>query len=981
MKICKFLTAVVLALSMIGQTCLPISAQDNNEDLVEETEDQEVEEEVEEPVTENMEESEDIVVENDSGTFGTNVNWYLDSNNVLYINGNGDIDLTSSTEYFIYSVKSVVIGNGITNVPAKMFNDCFTLQSVSLSNTVKSIGERAFEKCSNLETINLPNSLVSIGRSAFKDCTKLKSLNIPSSVTDIGEGAFKGCSGLVDSNGFLIIQNRLFYYSGYSSTVTVPSGVTSIEKEAFSNTSITKVTLPSGIKKIGESAFAYSTLQNINIPNTVTEIGYAAFEYTSIKTISLPNSITKIDEYAFYSSKLTSITIPSSIKKIAAYAFDSCESLKNVSIPTSVEDIDNFAFADCVSLETITIPNSVKNIGINAFQGCTYLSSITLPNTLRIIQQGTFSFCKHLESITLPESLERIESEAFYNSGLKSIILPKNVGVVMENAFTSCQIETLTMYSGIKSIAQSAFDKYLQTIYYYGTGYDFYNIDFNGENNVLLDSSISVIYRGPSLILNSEEMDIKIGETNINFVIYVQDGQSSSVSGGITWSVNKSTGLQLTPLDINAGMQYGCKIKGTKAGTYVVTAKTNNGLEKSFSVYVHKTENDTFTSSNWPNNYNNSSTEVFEKTYSTADSILIRFDSDSYTEANYDKIKIMNQSGHVYYELSGGSFAGNEYEIDDNYVKIEFTSDGSVSEKGFSAQIIPQYGINKIRGYSCTLTPHQSIGLRFHVELTKEMKRSETAYAKITLPSGEIKQISVKEALQSEDGMIWEKGCLFMVSISAKDLNVPVKLQLFDNGVAKSEVFTYTLDQYFNYLIKNDVLNADVAKKVMTYGYYTQLYFDYKLDSLPTYHTVFDEPTNHDIYKLAPVYDKIGITNPKMYLYDNNPDVQYQGARIVLGSNTMMKFYFIGDATFKVDGEKVNTYKEGKFTVVQINFITSPYQSYSITTNNFVLKYSLNCYKVQALEKGKTSLFQLMCALTDYLDTLFDNHPFGAPEN
>ena len=75
-----------------------------------------------------------------------------------------------------------------------------------------------------------------LGKYAFYGCSGLTSLTIPSGVTSISDLAFEGCSGLT--------------------SLTIPSSVTSIGWYAFSGCSgLTSLTIPSGVTSIGYYAF------------------------------------------------------------------------------------------------------------------------------------------------------------------------------------------------------------------------------------------------------------------------------------------------------------------------------------------------------------------------------------------------------------------------------------------------------------------------------------------------------------------------------------------------------------------------------------------------------------------------------------------------------------------------------------------------------------------------------------------------------
>ena len=103
-----------------------------------------------------------------------------------------------------------------------------------------------------------------LGDYVFYDCSGLTSLTIPSGVTSIGKWAFEGCSGFT--------------------SLALPSGITEIGSYAFLGCSgLTSLTLPSGVTEIGNYAFyCCSGLTSLTLPSSVTEIGESAFSGLSL---------------------------------------------------------------------------------------------------------------------------------------------------------------------------------------------------------------------------------------------------------------------------------------------------------------------------------------------------------------------------------------------------------------------------------------------------------------------------------------------------------------------------------------------------------------------------------------------------------------------------------------------------------------------------------------------------------------------------
>ena len=330
-----------------------------------------------------------------SGTCGNNLTWNLNAETgVLTISGTGrmkDYEYSSDVPWYGYrsSIKSVIIGDGVTNIGEYAFEGCKSLTSVTIPNSVTNIGEYAFEGCKSLTSVTIPNSVTGIEYSAFSGCSSLASVTIPNSVTSIGKYAFQGCSSLTSisiPNSVASIRDYAFQYCSSLTSVTINSDA--IVNEAYTSSSnisnifgsqVTKYIIGGNVKGIGNYAFfGCSSLTSVTIGNSVTSIGWDAFSgCKSLTSITIPNSVTSIGLGAFASCKsLTSVTIPNSVTSIGYGAFRSCSSLTSITIPNSVTSIGEDAFSNCSSLTSITIPNSVTSIGHQAFCGCSSLTSV-----------------------------------------------------------------------------------------------------------------------------------------------------------------------------------------------------------------------------------------------------------------------------------------------------------------------------------------------------------------------------------------------------------------------------------------------------------------------------------------------------------------------------------------------------------------------------------------------------------------------------
>lgn len=253
-----------------------------------------------------------------------------------------------------YTIKTVIIEEGVTNVGNNSFAGCLELSNLELPSSIVSIGNSAFSNCDSLRRIIIPKGVISIGESAFSSSNSLDHVVIPNSVATIGERAFA--------------YNGIFY-NDYTNIYIEAGAITSGWNPRW-NYEVGRVV--SGIYEIREDGL----MMKKSSSNTLSVIIYMGND----KNIVIPSQIddmavTSIYDSAFDSCyNLETITLPKNLTSIGEWAFANCYSFKNVIIPESVVSIDSYAFISCSALESITIPDGVTTVGASAFSNCTSLT-------------------------------------------------------------------------------------------------------------------------------------------------------------------------------------------------------------------------------------------------------------------------------------------------------------------------------------------------------------------------------------------------------------------------------------------------------------------------------------------------------------------------------------------------------------------------------------------------------------------------------
>ena len=477
-------------------------------------------------------------------TFTDSVQSFFGKSDVLVIalntkvfNGSGS--LTGATSQLSGATHAII--QGYTSIG----NNAFTsagITSIDIASSVTSIGHDAFTWTA-LKSITFPSSVTSIGDRCFQNSSGLTSITINSSVFSIGGGGAFSNTGLTTAtfstrtsvialgltstastqsffgkNGVTVIASdtkiftgtgsltnatsqlsgkAIVVIEGYSSiganafqdasgvtSVIIPSSVTSIVSNAFTNSGLTSATFPTRASVVafgftitlstqtffgksnvlvtasdtkifnGSGSLTGATAQLSGATHAIiqgyTSIGDSAFYGAGITSIDIQSAVTSIGVSAFWGSGLKSIIIPSSVTRLNDYVFNYSGGLTSVTIPASVTGIGSGIFANTVLTTAIFVKSSnlsVFNVSVGSGQGISGRSNVTvsiitkvfngsgaLTNATSNLQGATnaeitgyssiganaFQTASGLTSVTISASVTSIGTDAFLSSGLTS---------------------------------------------------------------------------------------------------------------------------------------------------------------------------------------------------------------------------------------------------------------------------------------------------------------------------------------------------------------------------------------------------------------------------------------------------------------------------------------------------------------------------------------------------------------------------------
>lgn len=304
------------------------------------------------------------------------------------------------------ALTTVTLADGTTNIGESAFNTCRSLTNINISNqtALTTIDGWAFA-ATGLKKVVLPNQITSLGSGVFQDCNELESVNVPTSIDFVPYDYCEGCEKLRSvqlHDGIRIIRHDAFVNCDSLESIKLNDNINRIEYNAFNHCQKLALTkLPSALTFIGSSAFRdmKAMTGNMIIPAGVTTIESDAFRNTSISGVVIPEGVTSMGSYLFYEcSLLSNVVLPKDITKITDRMFEYCTSLENIELPNELRIIGYAAF-DGSGLTSIQLPDSLKDVGDWAFSG-TKLRTFRVPDTFTDdLGAHSLDGCKYLKSV------------------------------------------------------------------------------------------------------------------------------------------------------------------------------------------------------------------------------------------------------------------------------------------------------------------------------------------------------------------------------------------------------------------------------------------------------------------------------------------------------------------------------------------------------------------------------------------------------
>ena len=417
--------------------------------------------------------------------------WTLDENGTMTLTGEGVMEgETVVAESHVYEwedlraeIKAVVIGEGITSVGGRAFEECVNLTSVQLPDSLKFISWEGFLGCVNLPSVEFPTTnRLSIGERAFSR-TGLTSLVLTDNIIHLGDFAFSGCTDMVSvklSSG-LGEYTRPGLFNGCSSLTSVDfgTGVRFLGQDCFSGAGFTELVLPDTIRSLGDRCFdGCEQLTELDLGRGVQTVHESAFaSCKNLKKVTIGSSVERIERNAFhrceaieeiYIDDLVSwnnaevifkdssptyygydrlyiegvlaerVVIPETLTVVRAHTYGAAGSIKTVTVPNHISSFDGFS--DCVNLTHADIGSSVVSLGQGIFRGCTSLKEVVFRGSAPETISQSMMFERCTATCYYPANDPTWDEKAMYYPSASLTWIAYDPAVGVANPFTDVPI-------------------------------------------------------------------------------------------------------------------------------------------------------------------------------------------------------------------------------------------------------------------------------------------------------------------------------------------------------------------------------------------------------------------------------------------------------------------------------------------------------------------------------------------------------------
>ncbi len=362
--------------------------------------------------------------------------------------------------------KSYIVPDGVKEIVEFAFSQNPYIEDITVSDSVERIYAYAFDECSALKKVKLSKNVrwsstewisnYPDGIYLFEGCGNLTNVEIPHGVTYLPYGMFDACFKLK----YVVLPDTLEIIGGNCNIFFPYTDEYSLTDIYYYGTEEQWNAIDHGGRDDSLNIDVHFEYDGSDIED-LTSVEWTVDNSGTLVISGTENIPAYKKDGAPWSERkeeITRIIISEGTASIGKNAFSCLKNVSEVILPETVKSLGNGCFSECESLEMINIPDALESIDSNAFFN-TGLKSFTVPDTVTYLGEDVFANCYQLNEVSVETELSALPSGIFHGCrSLEKVILPDSVKVIGSRAFHSCNaLKTIELPPHLEVIESNAF--------------------------------------------------------------------------------------------------------------------------------------------------------------------------------------------------------------------------------------------------------------------------------------------------------------------------------------------------------------------------------------------------------------------------------------------------------------------------------------------------------------------------------------------
>ena len=298
----------------------------------------------------------------DSGDVGT-IHWELDSKGKLTVTGTGKIEIIPATKYYAKKIKSIEIGDDITEIGDGAFGSMQTLTKITIGAKVRYIHFGAFSTCCKVQSIEFRGDQVTEN---FEFLSNMMS-------NKLKEVIYPETAHIVVENGMVFSEDKKLLFTLLQAA----------PKSLY---------IPTGTEQFGDHAICDSRVQEVFLPQSINTFSSVAFSFcsqlTNVYFLDIASTLHLSGIYPLIICRcgVNRLTLPPFVidnSWSSSSIIDDCNRLKYLALGEGTQTLGYQAITRCPALEKLYLPQSITEISDNAID---YSPKLTL-----MVREGSYA--------------------------------------------------------------------------------------------------------------------------------------------------------------------------------------------------------------------------------------------------------------------------------------------------------------------------------------------------------------------------------------------------------------------------------------------------------------------------------------------------------------------------------------------------------------------------------------------------------------